>query len=207
MLDCDELPPLPLQPTSTSIRPGPMGRGPRWPPCNGERQVLRCLGRGARCMRALVGTGLVAYVQTCVRFPHPPPPSPRFRRCKLCEPREMRERTYVRTYVGTSVQNGLAVLTSYAKCANNARCDTCAKCAKCNQCESRAIRARCANCVCCARHACCRWQVCQPPKRTRTYIRTTIVPIVPIVLFCTRASLPVRILTYVRTYVRAHVGT
>ena len=108
----------------------------------------------------------------------------------------------VRTYVGTSVRNGRAVLTSYAKCANNARCDTCAKCAKCNHCESRAIRARCANCVCCARYACCRWQVCQPPKRARTYIRTTIVPIVPIVLFCTRASLPVRILTYVRTYVR-----
>ena len=116
-------------------------------------------------------------------------------------------RTYVRTYVGTSVRNGLAVLTSYAKCANNARCDTCAKCAKCNHCESRAIRARCANCVCCARYACCRWQVCQPPKRARTYIRTTIVPIVPIVLFCTRASLPVRILTYVRTYTRGNLDT
>ena len=78
----------------------------------------------------------------------------------------------VRTYVGTSVRNGRAVLTSNAKCANNARCDTCAKCAKCNHCESRAIRARCANCACCACYACCRWQVCQPPKRARTYIRT-----------------------------------
>ena len=113
----------------------------------------------------------------------------------------------VRTYVGTSVRNGRAVLTSNAKCANNARCDTCAKCAKCNHCESRAIRARCANCACCACYACCRWQVCQPPKRARTYIRTTIVPIVPIVLFCTRASLPVRILTYVRTHTRGNLNT
>ena len=102
----------------------------------------------------------------------------------------------VRAYLGTSVRNGRAVLTSYAKCANNARCDTCAKCAKCNHCESRAIRARCGNCACCACYACCRWQVCRP--------RTPIVPIVPIVLFCTRASLPVRILTYVRTYTRGN---
>ena len=78
---------------------------------------------------------------------------------------------------------------------------------RCLSSESRAIRARCANCACCACYACCRWQVCQPPKRARTYIRTTIVPIVPIVLFCTRASLPVRILTYVRTYTRGNLNT
>ena len=41
----------------------------------------------------------------------------------------------------------------------------------------------------------------------RIYVRTTIVPIVPIVLFCTRASLPVRILTYVRTHTRGNLNT